>query len=250
MIEKEVSIETADGSMRAFVTHPAGDGPFPAGIVYMCGPGYDEAMKKLTRRCADDRFYCVLADLYYRFGRDITFDYAKLADPEGEEMKRMLATVSRISDEAVVADTRAMLDFISADEAATGGPKVCVGFCVGGRVALRAMAAYADEFAAGSVLHPSAIVTEGDDSPHLEIGRVGGELYFGLGELDVRNPPWVVEAIQEQIERYDARAKVELYRGCDHAFAVEDAHTYDHEAAARALEATRSTWARNCDGRP
>ena len=39
MIEKICNVRTADGEMETFTARPAGDGPFPAVVLYMDAPG-------------------------------------------------------------------------------------------------------------------------------------------------------------------------------------------------------------------
>ena len=43
------------GPMRTFIAQPDGEGPFPAGLIYMDAPGYREALRDVARRYAAGR---------------------------------------------------------------------------------------------------------------------------------------------------------------------------------------------------
>lgn len=45
-------------------------------------------------------------------------------------------------------------------------PKVCVGYCMGARMALRAAAAFPDQITAAAGMHPDALATDQPDSAH------------------------------------------------------------------------------------
>src|SRR3569832_451700 len=74
MIEKELDIPTADGSMNTFVVYPDMDGdhpgPHPVVFFYMDAPGKREELHDMARRLATVGYYVVLPNLYYRRTRD------------------------------------------------------------------------------------------------------------------------------------------------------------------------------------
>ena len=118
-MSEELRIETGDGAMTAFVTHPDEGGPFPVVVVYMDALGLRDELRELGQRIADQGYYAVVPDLYYRFGDGITFDAQKLGDPGSDEMQRMFGTMQRLNDEMVLADTRAILEYVESDPVAS-----------------------------------------------------------------------------------------------------------------------------------
>ncbi len=238
MSEQELRIETADGAMTTFVAHPDEGGPFPVVVVYMDALGLRDELRGIGRRIAGEGYYAVVPDLFYRFGDGITFDAHKLREPESDEMQKMFALVQRLDDRAVMADTRAILDHVAADPAASSGPKGAVGFCLGGRLVVRALTTFPDEFAAGSALHPSFIVAEGDDSPHLELHRCRGELYVGLGGADAFQPPAAFEPAQAELDKHGIAHVVDLHEGADHGYMIPGAPAFHEEASERSWERT------------
>jgi len=93
MTEKEIQVQTADEHMTAVVVHPGEEGPFPIAVLYIDGVGYREQLKENARRFAAGGYYCVAPDLFYRSGKGLTFDVAKLAadglkGPEAERLRK------------------------------------------------------------------------------------------------------------------------------------------------------------------
>jgi carboxymethylenebutenolidase len=152
----------------------------------------------------------------------------------------MFGRMAQISDDMMVADVRATLDHLASDDAASDGPKGCVGYCLGGRAAVRVMAAFADEMAAGSALHPSQLLRE-QDSPYLDIGKSKGEWYFGFGSSDDLTPPEVIEAVKAQLAEAGVENTVDVTEGAEHGFTMKG------WSARYNSEADRLHWDRTLD---
>lgn len=251
MTEKEIRVRTSDGDMRTFTVRPDGAGPFPVAFVFMDGVGYREQVKDNARRFASGGFYCVAPDLYHREG-EITFDYSGMASGamRDEEMQRMLKAARGVTPERIEMDTRAALDAIASDAAASPGPKVCVGYCLGARVALHVAAAFPDLFVAAACIHPGALVTDKPDSPHHDLDHARGELYVASAEIDRTATPELVDRFREEMKRRGVRGVVELVPGVTHGFAMADLPVYDRDATERHFERTLDLWRRNLSLQP
>ena len=224
--------------MTTFFAAPEGPGPFPTVVVFMDAAGLRDELRGIGRQVAGQGYYAVVPDLYHSFGDGITFDASKLRDPDSGELGRMFAQVDQLSDDAVMADTRALLGELAGDPLASDGPRGAVGFCLGGRLVVRALTTFPDAFAAGSALHPTRIVREGPDSPHLRIGEMRGELYVGLGGADSFQPPALFEPARKELKRHGIVHLVEVHEGADHGFMIPDMPTYDEQASERCWERT------------
>jgi len=250
MVEQDTTIATPDGAMSAFVARPDGSRS-PVVVVYMDGLGYREDLRDVARRLAEEGYYALLPDLFYRSGDGVVFDLEQVMQgPENEEFQRMLATIGELGDDMVLADTRALLEHVRGDPAAAAdAPKGCIGFCMGGRLVLRAMAALPEDFAAGAALHPSFVVTPEPDSPHLGLATVAGELYLGFAENDTITPPEVIPQVREQLERHGIRHAIDLHRGASHGYMLPGP-PFDAEAAELAWRRTLELFGRNLQGAP
>jgi carboxymethylenebutenolidase len=246
MVEKEIPVRTADGEMMTFVVRPDGDGPFPVAVVYMDGVGYREQVKKNARRFAADGYYCVAPDLYYRAGEKLSFDMSTMSTGfRGPEAERMMKAAGSVTPENVTADTKAILTAIATDPAAGSGAKVCVGYCLGARVAMHAASAFPDEFAAAAGIHPGALITDKPDSPHHDLASVRGELYFAFAETDRTVTAELVDQFRDELRRNHIRGVVERLPGTTHGFAMADLPVYNHDAAEHHFERTLDLWRRN-----
>jgi carboxymethylenebutenolidase len=247
MVEKEIRVRTPGGHMTTFVVRPDGDGPFPVALLFMDGVGYREQIKENARRFAADGYYCVAPDLYYRVGEQLSFDMSRLASDgfKGPEAERMMKAAGSVTMENVVADTRAILTAIAPDPAAGSGSKVCVGYCLGARVALRAASALSNEFVAAAGIHPGALINDKPDSPHHDLAGVRGELYFAFAETDRTATPELVDQFREELGRNHVRGVVERLPGTAHGFAMADLPVYNRDAAEHHFERTLDLWRRN-----
>jgi carboxymethylenebutenolidase len=247
MVERDIRVRTEDGTMPVFVVRPEGEGPFPVAFVYQDGVGFREQIKENARRFGAAGYYCAAPDLFYRAGEGIRFDFTKLASGavDEQERKRMMEVVQSVSPDRAVADTTAVLAAIASDPAASHGPKVCVGYCMGARIALHVASVLEDEFVAAAGIHPGALVTEREDSPHHDLARVRGELYFAFAEIDRSASPELVDRFRDEMARFGVRGEVERLPGVAHGFAMADLPVYNRDAAEHHYERTLDLWRRN-----
>jgi carboxymethylenebutenolidase len=243
MYENEIRVPTTDGEMTTFVAHPDGDGPFPVAVLFTDGVGYREQVKENARRFAADGYYVVAPDLFYRSGEKLSFDFSRMGD-EGYR-KQLMEIVASVTPDAAIRDTGAILDTIADDPAASDGPKVCVGYCMGARLALHFAATYPDDVVAAAGIHPGALVTDEPDSPHHDVASVRGELYFAFAENDQSATPENVERFRDELNTQGVRGTVERLPGTSHGFAMADLPVHDREAAERHFEQTLELWRRN-----
>ncbi len=248
MSEREVTVGTEDGGMPTFIVHPDAGGPFPVALLYMDAIGYREQVKENARRFAKDGYYCAAPDLFHRAGRGITFDMRQMG---AEQVRERMMTVARsVTPERVIADTLAVLHAVSSDPQAAQGARVCVGYCMGARLALHVAAVLSDQIVAAACIHPGALVTDAADSPHHDLATVRGELYVAFAEIDPSATAEVVDRFRAEKERLGVRGTVERIPGVAHGFAMADLPVYEKEAAERHFEQTLDLWRRNLQAQP
>ena len=249
MREAEVSIHTDDGDMDMFVCRPEEGGPFPAVVFYMDAPGIREELRDMARRIATVGYYVALPNLYYRRGRegDYGFDVLRIRDDDGE-LQKMFAAMNSLTNADVVADTEPLLAYLEAEAEAAAGPKGCVGYCMSGRFVMAVAAAYADDFAAIASYYGVGIVTEADDSPHLTVAAIKGEVYLAFAEEDVYVPDAVLQALPGIMESSGVAHRIEIYPGTVHGFAFPQRPAYDKPAAERHWERLFALFARRLRG--
>ena len=187
MLENEILIETPDGAMPTFITHPEEGGPFPTVIFFMDALGIREELRDMARRIGTVGYYVMLANLYYRDGGP-SFD-PKLLPTRGPdpEMQRLNFGLTHAH---CLADTKAQLDLARTDIEAAD-PVGVVGYCMGGRHAFAAAGTFPDRVQAMVSLHGGFQVT---DKPELAASAGPSDQRRVLFRLRRRRPAVAAEA--------------------------------------------------------
>jgi carboxymethylenebutenolidase len=235
MIEQTLDIATADGAMETFVCHPERGGPFPAVLLLMDAPGIREELRDMARRLGTVGYTVLLPNLYYRAGRDTIFG-PDVLDQGSAERERMRAVRTRMTIPPVMSDVAAMLAFVDGHAAAKPGPVGAHGYCMSGPYALAAAARYPDRIAAAASYYGTWLVSDAEESPHLSLGKAGGELYIACAEHDDLAPLPMVDELRSLFERSGNPGELELYPGVHHGFAFPQRWCYDKAAAERHWE--------------
>jgi carboxymethylenebutenolidase len=241
--ERLVEIETRDGRMETFITHPEQDGPFPAVVLYMDVWGVREELYDLARRIGTVGYYCLLPDLYYRQGKvrstyiNDKGERISLNRLSKEDQDTVLTPLRQLSDRMVVDDTGAILRFLDAGgEPVKPGGVGSVGYCMGGRHILQAAVNYPDRFVASAGLHGTSLISDRPDSPHRALDRLRGELYCGFAEFDEHAPLPMVAKFNELMTSSPARYTHQIHRGAEHGYALPDRDIFHKQAAERDWE--------------
>src|SRR5579871_1464607 len=116
MIDQQIEIPTRDGKTATFISHPDRGGPFPIILFYMDAPAIREELRDMARRLASAGYYVMLPNMYYRAG---VMELGDLAAPGARE--RMFELMNGLSFPLVMADAKALIEFLDADPAARAG---------------------------------------------------------------------------------------------------------------------------------
>jgi len=225
MNEEQVNIETPDGDMLCFTCWPDGDGPFPAIIFYMDAPGIREELYVMARRMAEAGYFVILPDLFYRFGI-IRFPFRN-----AKTKVIWQAAMKEHTNDEVMIDTRAMLDYMAGLDQVKPGPKATIGYCMSGRFVTAAAGTFPDELAANASLYGVGIVTGKDDSSHYLVKNIKGEMYYGFAETDQTVPCYVVPTLQLELDKHNIDYVLETHSGTSHGFCFKSRDDYDEAAA-------------------
>ena len=241
MIEAEVPIQTADGTMSAFTTRPDEGGPFPVVFFYMDAPGKREELHDMARRIATTGYYVVLPNLYYRTTDEFVLDFEK-----GSNRDEMFELMMNLSNRMIVSDTQGMIDFVEGEADADASRIGCVGYCMSGPFSLAVAAAYPDRVKAAASVYGVRLAVDADDSPHHGFPDTTGEIYVAAAETDEYAPPEMIAAVEEAIESSGVNGRVEWYPGTHHGFAFPGRGSiFDKAAAERHWSRLHSLFARN-----
>ncbi len=224
MIEQHIDIQTRDGAMNTFITHPEEGGPFPVVLFYMDAPGKREELHDMARRIATVGYYVVLPNLYYRRERDFVM--------APDKRETMFGHMNSLTNARVCEDTQAMFDFVDQDDNAREGSAGCVGYCMSGPFVFAAAAAFPDRMKAAASLHGVRLFSDAGDSPHLDAHKITGEMYFGCAETDEWAPREMIEGLKAYLESTDINYRIEWYPDTLHGFVFPLRDGIYHKVAA------------------
>lgn len=240
LIEKDVVVTTKHGRMPSFAACPDADGAFPAVILYMDAPGYREELKNMARRIAKHGYFCLLPDMYYRLGT-CRFDLPRRNDVMSAVIK---AAMNHLTNADVTDDTGGMLAWIDAQDKAKPGPVSCVGHCMSGQYITTVAARFPTRFASAASCYGVGIVTDQEDSPHLLLDQVQGELYYAFAETDHAVPDHVIPDLRTALEKAGTNSSVTVYPGTEHGFLFSERLPYAPVAAEEVWATLFDLWDR------
>jgi carboxymethylenebutenolidase len=242
MEERVVEVPTASGRMDMFVTHPEQDGPFPPVIIYMDIWGLREELFEIARRVGTVGYYCMVPDLYYRQGkvrhefRDAENRMISLHALDEARRQRVTAPGRRLSNQMVVDDTGAILDFLGGGEPVRASGVGSIGYCMGGRHVLCVAGHFPDRMTAGASLHGTTLISDAPDSPHHLAREFRGELYCGFAEMDPYAPLSMVKELDTLLRPCPIDYRYAIHEGAQHGYALPNRDIFDARGAARDWE--------------
>jgi carboxymethylenebutenolidase len=229
METRTIELQTADGPMDLYVAEP--DSPKGTAVVVIQEAfGVNDHIQDVTRRFAAEGHLAVAPALFHRAGGG-TASY--------DDFSKVLPLFEGLTDEGIVMDVDAALDFVSGAGIAherTG----TVGFCMGGRVTF--LVALERRLGAAVGFYGGGIVTARFPQFPPLVDRTA-ELqtpWLGLfGDLDGSIPVEDVEALRARLDDEAPVAhQVVRYADADHGFHCDVRPSFHPEASADAWQRT------------
>jgi carboxymethylenebutenolidase len=204
------------GTMRGYLAHPSGSGPWPAVLVIHENRGLNPYIEDVVRRFAAADFLALGPDALTPLG-----GYPG-NDDEGRAMQRQL------DRNTMTEDFIAGFEFLQTHSDSTGRVGA-VGFCFGGGM-VNTLAVRLPNLAAGVPFYGSQPAVE-------DVPRIQAPLMIQYAELDERiNAGW--PAFQAALEEHGKTYTMHMYEGVNHGFHNDTTPRYDAAAARLAQDRT------------
>jgi len=232
LVERAVTIPTADGAADAIFIHPA-KGTHPGVVMWPDIAGLREAYRLMARRLAGDGYAVLVVNHYYRTGKaPFLSGLAEWFKPEGQA--KMKPAIAAITPEGTSRDARAFVGFLDRQKAVDRRRRIgTCGYCMGGPYTVRTAAAVPARVGAAASFHGAALVTEAPDSPHKLITHTQARFLFAIARNDDARAPGDKDALRAAAAAAHRAAEVEVY-AADHGWCTIDAPSYDKAEAERA----------------
>jgi len=195
----------------------------------------------MARRVAKHGYVCLLPDMYYRIGT-VRFDLPRRDDAMSAVVR---ASMNSLTIPYVNDDTAALLACLDASDKVKPGPVGCVGHCMSGRYITSVAAQFPHRMVAAASLYGVGIVTDKDDSPHLSLDKIKGELYYAFAEHDQSVPANVIPDLKAALSKTDVKSTVEVFPGTHHGFCFAERAVYSPQASEATWEEIFNLWDRN-----
>src|SRR3954469_6826423 len=225
MIEEEIDVRTADGSMKTFVYHPTHGGPHPIVLYLMDAPSIRPALKDMATRLASAGYYVMLPYLFYRGGPYREFG---ASDEDMHARGELMTTVTPTN---IIGDAEALLAHAAGDPAAGDGPVAAVGFCMSGGLTIALAKAMPDRVVAAASIHGAWLVRDSTDSPHLDLDRMKAEVYMAWCDNDPTAPLDDLDTMRNALEKAGVTHTIDFIDDAVHGFAPPGGERYNRKAS-------------------
>ena len=237
VVEKDVTVKTADGVSDAALFYPEGKGPWPAVLVWPDIMGLRPAFRDMGRRLAAEGYVVLVPNPFYR-DRKATDIAGKIDFMKPEERQVLMGMAGNVTKAAsAVSDGTAYIAFLDAQPQVDKKKGVGVqGYCMGGPLTVRTAAAVNGRVRAGASFHGGGLTTDTPDSPHLLAPKLKGGYLFAVAKNDDAKDPESKVKLKAALDAAKVPATVEVYGG-DHGWTVPGGAVYNQAEAERAWAA-------------
>lgn len=211
-----IQVTTPDGVMPALLALPQEAGKHPAVIVVMEAFGLNDHIKDVANRVAAEGYVVLAPDMYYREGSPVA---------TYENLPEAIRLMSGLTDDGIVRDIGAAVDYLRSHDAADADRLGITGFCMGGRISFLA--------ACKNTGIKAAVPFYGGGIGGLlgEADKLSCPTLLFFGDKDAFIPNEEIEKIESTLKKLGKPAEVKVYPGAEHGFFCNERSSYNSGAA-------------------
>ncbi len=173
-----VEVTTPDGIADCYYTHPV-SGSHAAVIIWPDIFGLRPAFETMGDRLAQSGYAVLVVNPFYRLQPAPTSNSTDLSDPENRN--KLFGMMSTLTAETNTQDAEAFVTWLDAQkEVDTSRGVGTTGYCMGGPLVMRSVAAVPHRFRAGATFHGGGLATDDDSSPHLLIPETNASMLHAI----------------------------------------------------------------------
>ena len=223
VVESSAQIKTPDGTCDASFIHPT-TGTHPAVLIWPDAFGLRPSMRDIGKRIAAEGYSVLVPNPFYRVAKapviedPASFSFANPADMA--KLRPLMASINAAG--AAEKDAAAFVAWLDTQSQVNKAKKIGTqGYCMGGPLVVRTVAALPDRFGAGASFHGGGLVTNNPDSPHLLAPKIKARMYFGVASNDDQRQPEAKDKLKEAFAAAKVPAEIEVYPSL-HGWCVPD----------------------------
>ena len=229
VIEKDVTVTTADGIADCYFVYPA-SGTAPGVLVWPDIFGLRPAFRNMGKRLAESGYSVLVVNPFYRVKK------APTAEAGGATPIQELMPLARALNETTqMTDARAFIGWLDGQESVAKNRKIGTqGYCMGGPIAFRTAAAAPNRVGAVASFHGGGLVTDAPNSPHLQAAKTKAQFLIAIAENDDARSPNDKTVLKETFAKANLPAEIEVYAGAAHGWCPPDSRVYNEPQAEKA----------------
>jgi carboxymethylenebutenolidase len=229
--ESEIEIKTPDGTCDAYFVHPA-KGTAPGVLVWPDIFGLRAAFRQMGKRLAESGYSVLVVNPFYRTKHAPTGAASDFADAaKRAELFKLAGTLNATTN---VTDAKTFIPWLDAQASVDKKRKMgTTGYCMGGPMVFRTVAAMNDRVGAGATFHGGGLVTDKPDSPHLLIPQMKAQMLICVAQNDDAKEPNSKTVLKEAFDKAKLKSEVEVYPA-DHGWCPPDSGVYSKDSAEKA----------------
>ncbi len=242
--ERDVEIRTPDGVADCHFAYPS-NGSHAAVLVWPDILALRPAFREMGRRLAREGYAVLTVNPFYRDARSPVVPLgASFGQPEIREL--VLPMARNLNAETHFTDARTFTAWLDEqDEVDTSKGIGTTGYCMGGPMVMRTVAAVRERCAAGGTFHGGGLATGNPDSPHLLIPETRAAMLHCVADNDDQSDPQAKVTLSEAYDAAGIDAEIEVYSGALHGWCAIDSQVYHQQQAERAWSRLLNLFATN-----
>ena len=217
-----VAVKTPDGVCDAVFIHPT-SGSHPGVIIWPDAFGLRPAMVDMGKRIAAEGYSVLVPNPYYRATKAPGIEMAGFSFQNQADMAKLRPLMGSINAPgAAEKDAVAFITFLDAQKQVNTAKKIGTqGYCMGGPLVMKTVAAMPDRVGAGASFHGGGLVSDQPTSPHLLAPKMKARLYIGIASNDDQRQPDAKDKLKEAFAAAKVPAEIEVYAS-QHGWCVPD----------------------------
>ena len=232
---RDVVIKTPEGDCDAYFVAPA-KGKAPGVLVWPDIMGLRPAFRQMADRLAQSGYAVLVVNQFYRSVKaPIIAAGEDFSNPDVRA--RILPYTQKLSAAGTVSDAKAFTDWIDLQKEIDKKKGLAsTGYCMGGPMVFRTLAARADRYRAGGTFHGGGLVGDKPDSPNKLVLQMKASLLIAIAENDDQKAPTDKDTLKAAFADAKLPAEIEVYAGTLHGWCPPDSKVYNQAQAEHAWE--------------
>ena len=232
---RDVVIDTSEGKADAYFVAPAA-GKHPGVLIWPDIMGLRPAFRQMAERLAQSGYAVLVVNQFYRSTK-APFLKAGESFDQPDVRAKIMPFVEKLTPAGTVSDAKAFTAFLDAQKEVDAKRGLAsTGYCMGGPMVFRTVAARADRYRAGATFHGGGLVGDKPDSPNALIPQMKASFLIAIAENDDQRAPTDKDALRKAFDDAKLAAEIEVYKGTMHGWCPPDSKVYNAAQANRAWE--------------